>query len=214
MDPNHPSSPQKKRSLNSASYNHSYNSYPRQSSYSLSSINSQPGEFSNQQPQQPESFSDQPAPGSLFTAQQRLHAQALAAQSAQERAQQAQDQVDHPNKKRRGLTGAIVEGALSAAIATGAAAITAYSLWSSWGNRGQPAEEGQQQVEGSQPEASGNAASGNEKRSLEEAPPPYQYPVDVSIRRDQISSRRAGSRELAAESLKGDLGTELCQLPQ
>lgn len=41
-----------------------------------------------------------------------------------------------PTKKRRGVAGAIVEGALHAALYTGAAALTAYSLWSSWGRTG------------------------------------------------------------------------------
>lgn len=77
----------------------------------------------------------------------------------------------------------IVDTALSAAIATTSAAITAYSLWSSWGNRPASNQQGQDQQQSqsqnSQPQASG---SGNEKSSLEEQPPPpYQYPFDVSI---------------------------------
>lgn len=179
------SSPAKKRSLSSATYNQYSNSYPRQSSYSLSSTstNAQPtysqGEFQFNPSQ------EDMASGSLFTAQQRLHAQAQAAQVAQDRAQAQQDQQDsHPNKKRKGIGGAIIETALSAAIGAGAAAITAYSLWSSWGNR--PAtnqqeqdQQNQSQNQNQQPQASG---SGNEKSSLEEQPPPpYQYPFDVSI---------------------------------
>ncbi|KAJ9478160.1 hypothetical protein PHBOTO_001743 [Pseudozyma hubeiensis] len=39
---------------------------------------------------------------------------------------------DPPRKRRRSLAGAIVDTALNAALYTGAAALTAYSLWSSW----------------------------------------------------------------------------------
>ncbi|KAJ1027305.1 hypothetical protein NDA18_003314 [Ustilago nuda] len=41
---------------------------------------------------------------------------------------------DPPRKRRRGLAGTIVDTALNAALYTGAAALTAYSLWSSWGH--------------------------------------------------------------------------------
>ncbi|CEH16091.1 hypothetical protein CBOM_05964 [Ceraceosorus bombacis] len=44
-------------------------------------------------------------------------------------------QEEPATKKRKGVAGTIVEGAVNTALYAGAAAITAYSLWSSWGRR-------------------------------------------------------------------------------
>ncbi len=92
---------------------------------------------------------------------------------------------EQPRKRRRGLAGTIVDTALNAALYTGAAALTAYSLWSSWGHAGDSEQQhhhpdaGPQADMGdviSQNERSGTF-SGKESRmppgGLEEPPPPY-----------------------------------------
>lgn len=86
---------------------------------------------------------------------------------------------DPPRKRRRGLAGAIVDTALNAALYTGAAALTAYSLWSSWGQ----SANGENQIHhlDAGPEADmGQVISpykGKDVRQasdgLEDAPPPY-----------------------------------------
>lgn len=44
---------------------------------------------------------------------------------------------ERPTKKRRGLTGVLVDGAVTASIVAGAAVFGAYSLWQSWGRKPQ-----------------------------------------------------------------------------
>ncbi|UZJ51613.1 hypothetical protein CBS101457_000933 [Exobasidium rhododendri] len=72
-----------------------------------------------------------------------------------------------PSKKRKGVAGVLVDGALSAALYTGAAAVTAYSLWSNWGKKAVDEEE--QQGE--------HLDHGKRERlppgGQEEPPPPY-----------------------------------------
>lgn len=45
-----------------------------------------------------------------------------------------------PAKKRRGLAGALVDGAVTASIVAGAAVFGAYSLWNSWGRKSEDRE--------------------------------------------------------------------------
>ncbi|SPO21946.1 uncharacterized protein UTRI_01933_B [Ustilago trichophora] len=92
---------------------------------------------------------------------------------------------DPPRKRRRGLAGTIVDTALNAALYTGAAALTAYSLWSSWGQSADA--ENQMHHPDAGPEAdmghvisqNKRAGVGNGKEArmppggLEEPPPPY-----------------------------------------
>lgn len=94
---------------------------------------------------------------------------------------------DPPRKRRRGLAGAIVDTALNAALYTGAAALTAYSLWSSWGHSvngenqshhpeaGPEADMGHVISQHKRPMA--GHAGGKEPKmppgGLEEPPPPY-----------------------------------------
>ncbi|CAO1619414.1 unnamed protein product [Sympodiomycopsis kandeliae] len=74
-----------------------------------------------------------------------------------------------PRKKRRGLAGTIVDDALNGLIYGGAAALTAYSLWSSWG---QNRADNKGQQDGGSKDHDEVAVSGVEE---EEAPPP-PYP--------------------------------------
>lgn len=73
-------------------------------------------------------------------------------------------------KKRRGVAGTIVDGALNAALYTGAAALTAYSLWSSWGRKAND-DDGEQHT------AAQIRTNGSPEKlppgALEEPPPPY-----------------------------------------
>ncbi|SPO23255.1 uncharacterized protein UTRI_01933 [Ustilago trichophora] len=92
---------------------------------------------------------------------------------------------DPPRKRRRGLAGTIVDTALNAALYTGAAALTAYSLWSSWGQSSDA--ENQTHRPDAGPEADmghvisqnkrAGVSSGKEAKmppgGLEEPPPPY-----------------------------------------
>ncbi|PWN35648.1 uncharacterized protein FA14DRAFT_160704 [Meira miltonrushii] len=104
---------------------------------------------------------------------QQQEARRLAASGANDAPESgsADDHTDGPPvKKRRGVASTIVDGALSAALYTGAAALTAYSLWSSWGRKEESGEEasGAQDNEG--------LAETREKLppgALEEPPPPY-----------------------------------------
>ncbi|SNX83122.1 uncharacterized protein MEPE_01828 [Melanopsichium pennsylvanicum] len=93
---------------------------------------------------------------------------------------------DQPRKRRRGLAGTIVDTALNAALYTGAAALTAYSLWSSWGQSADNEQQrhhpdaGPQADMGhvvSQNKRLGANDSGNDvrmpPRGLDEPPPPY-----------------------------------------
>ncbi|KAN0061294.1 hypothetical protein ACQY0O_006140 [Thecaphora frezii] len=76
-----------------------------------------------------------------------------------------------PSKRRRGFAGTIVDTALNAALYTGAAALTAYSLWSAWGRRAD-----QEQEPDGGPVVSAHKTSHEEQMppgSLEEPPPPY-----------------------------------------
>ncbi|EPQ31490.1 uncharacterized protein PFL1_00825 [Pseudozyma flocculosa PF-1] len=77
-----------------------------------------------------------------------------------------------PSKRRRGLAGTIVDTALNAALYTGAAALTAYSLWSTWGKR----------ADGEAEEPDGGPVLPSHKTlpekhlppgGLDEPPPPY-----------------------------------------
>lgn len=45
---------------------------------------------------------------------------------------ESEDDLEPPTKRRRGMTSILVDGALTAAVITGAAAVTAVSLWSRW----------------------------------------------------------------------------------
>lgn len=74
-----------------------------------------------------------------------------------------------PSKRRRGVTGALVDGALNAALYTGAAALTAYSLWSSWGRKGKDEDEGYDEEHAHHLSARERLPPG----ALEEPPPPY-----------------------------------------
>ena len=110
------------------------------------------------------------APASVETSSMAF-AKLAQAQRAQQEAQRqsASGQNAHdehtdgpPVKRRRGVASVIVDGALSAAIYTGAAAVTAYSLWSSWGRKADEEE--------------GERNSAREKLppgGLDEPPPPY-----------------------------------------
>ncbi|GAC96208.1 hypothetical protein PHSY_003788 [Pseudozyma hubeiensis SY62] len=94
---------------------------------------------------------------------------------------------DPPRKRRRGLAGAIVDTALNAALYTGAAALTAYSLWSSWSQSAEGEHQSHHPDAG--PEAdmghvispharSGHSHAGSKEvkmppGGMEEPPPPY-----------------------------------------
>ncbi|GAC76710.1 hypothetical protein PANT_22c00167 [Moesziomyces antarcticus T-34] len=92
---------------------------------------------------------------------------------------------EQPRKRRRGLAGTIVDTALNAALYTGAAALTAYSLWSSWGHAGDAEQQQHHPDAGPQADMGDvisqnertNTFSGKESRmppgGLEEPPPPY-----------------------------------------
>jgi hypothetical protein len=105
---------------------------------------------------------------------QQQDARRLAASGANNLHAESGSADDHddgpPVKKRRGVASTIVDGALSAALYTGAAALTAYSLWSSWGRKDETAEE---------PTNAQNQPGLTENReklppgALEEPPPPY-----------------------------------------
>ncbi|KAF6767134.1 hypothetical protein PSEUBRA_002804 [Kalmanozyma brasiliensis GHG001] len=88
-----------------------------------------------------------------------------------------------PRKRRRGLAGAIVDTALNAALYTGAAALTAYSLWSSWGHSADNEDQRHHPSDGPQADM-GHVISPNKRSeasngmkalpgTLEEPPPPY-----------------------------------------
>lgn len=104
---------------------------------------------------------------------QQQEARRLAASGANDLSESgsADDHNDGPPvKKRRGVASTIVDGALSAALYTGAAALTAYSLWSSWGRKEETTE-----VASSAQDNQG-LADNREKLppgALEEPPPPY-----------------------------------------
>lgn len=103
-----------------------------------------------------------------------------------------------PVKKRRGVASTIVDGALSAALYTGAAALTAYTLWSSWGRKEETAENVSDAQDGD------GQADNREKLppgGLEEPPPPYTIassskgPVESPMKNGRpvhvfVSSRR------------------------
>ncbi|CDW99278.1 hypothetical protein [Sporisorium scitamineum] len=107
---------------------------------------------------------------------------------------------DPPRKRRRGLAGAIVDTALNAALYTGAAALTAYSLWTSWGQSGD--NESQRHHPDAGPEADmGHVISQNERPTnnnakvlkvppggLEEPPPPYYEDQSTPLKQPQQPS--------------------------
>lgn len=91
---------------------------------------------------------------------------------------------EQPRKRRRGLAGTIVDTALNAALYTGAAALTAYSLWSSWGQSAEGETQRHNPDAGPQADmgfvVSPNDRSGKAKEmrlpgGLDEPPPPYIY---------------------------------------
>lgn len=115
-----------------------------------------------------------------------LSAQAALRETSQALHDSSAPSEDPPRKRRRGLAGTIVDTALNAALYTGAAALTAYSLWSSWGQTSDA--ETQQHHSDAAPEADmGNVISQNKRTAmsgsgkelrmppggLEEPPPPY-----------------------------------------
>lgn len=104
--------------------------------------------------------------------------EALASRSASDALSQVQQrQNDHvagesydrepAPKRRRGVTGAIIEGAINGLMYGGAAALTAYSLWSSW-NRKEPESTAVNAREDKRHQAGGDA------RIDEAAPPAYE----------------------------------------
>lgn len=105
---------------------------------------------------------------------QQQEARRLAASGANDTSSEDRSTNEHndgpPVKKRRGVASTIVDGALNAALYTGAAALTAYSLWSSWGRKEENGEEA------SNAHDSIGASDSREKLppgALEEPPPPY-----------------------------------------
>ena len=93
-------------------------------------------------------------------------------------------------KRRRGMAGAIVETALNATLMAGAAAITAYSLWSSWGRKNEEEDEGEEQRTGD-----GRVAADANRPSIpggltsdHEPPPPYEVSRTALGRSDCHSS--------------------------
>lgn len=105
-----------------------------------------------------------------MTAQEAVHASTLL-RAQQERDEQQQQNAQQPAaKKRRGLAGTIVDGALSGLIYGGAAALTAYSLWSSWGAKPESGEQ-QQQAQAQEPPKHEKAAG--EDGDHVPPPPPY-----------------------------------------
>lgn len=123
--------------------------------------------------------------------------------------QEVDDHTDGPPvKKRRGMAGMLMDSVLTAALYTGAAAVTAYSIWSGWGKKQEDEEE------------QDNFRKNSRKilpAEVEEPPPPYmeersstptQFKHDLSIRSPIsptrpshifVSSRR---RRLAFQSVK------------
>ncbi|PWN94385.1 hypothetical protein FA10DRAFT_264923 [Acaromyces ingoldii] len=90
----------------------------------------------------------------------------------------SRDHVEGPaTKKRRGVAGTIVDGALNAALYTGAAAITAYSLWSSWGRR---PEEDEDEARVAARASNNDSVEKLPPGGLEEPPPPYAFPASSS----------------------------------
>lgn len=61
-------------------------------------------------------------------------------QQAPKRDAEAEHEAARPTKKRRGLAGALVDGAVTASIVAGAAVFGAYSLWQSWGRKSEEGE--------------------------------------------------------------------------
>lgn len=130
-----------------------------------------------------------------------------------------------PRKRRRGLAGAIVDTALNAALYTGAAALTAYSLWSSWGHSADKEDQSHHPEDGPQadmghvisPNKRSEASSGTKALpgALDEPPPPYYenhvststqqqaftpQPNAARMRKVFVSSRRNGRRSEYAGS--------------
>lgn len=83
------------------------------------------------------------------------------------------DHAEGPaTKKRRSVAGTLMDGALNAALYTGAAAFTAYSLWSKWGRKGSDDEAGHDD-DGSQKSDKFDSIERLPPGGLEEPPPPY-----------------------------------------
>lgn len=100
-----------------------------------------------------------------------LHAQSLL-RAQQERDELQQQQQQPPAKRRRGIAGTIVNGALNGLMYGGAAALTAYSLWSSWGAR--PSHESTPETdEGGQQRLDSPEKKMPEAQEEQPPPPPY-----------------------------------------
>ena len=106
---------------------------------------------------------------------------------------QASEQGDEPpSKRRRGMAGAIVETALNATLMAGAAAITAYSLWSSWGRKeDNPNAAGQQQQQPTEAMSDPDALMPGGIAPDSEPPPPYH--VDPSLKSPLSPARSQSS---------------------
>lgn len=97
---------------------------------------------------------------------------ALATVQRQQQQMQMHEHIHGPApKRRRGVAGAIIDGALNGLMIGGAAALTVYSLWSSWGRAPDHLDQPDRQS------ASGvrTRSDATETRPVEEAPPrPYE----------------------------------------
>lgn len=94
-------------------------------------------------------------------------------------------------KKGKGMTGILVDGALTAALYTGAAAVTAYSMWSGWGKREEEEKEEEQQIISFKEEGDNTTSV-----EVEEPPPPYMEersgtPTEVEQVRKLISPTKS-----------------------
>ncbi|CAO1615355.1 unnamed protein product [Parajaminaea phylloscopi] len=117
------------------------------------------------------------ANGRFDTLTGRTASDALARVQQQQQLGQQQEPLDHhegpATKRRRGVAGAIIEGAINGLMYGGAAALTAYSLWSSWGRKDVGTDLGDQSP------APGTATgepdrTTSQPQTGEEAPPPYE----------------------------------------
>lgn len=86
-------------------------------------------------------------------------------------------------KRRRGLAGSIISTALSAALYTGAAALTAYSLWASWGRREDVEHQSFRPQESPEPDmglvvSPTKGAVPQEAPNHDDPPPPYADGVE------------------------------------
>lgn len=110
-----------------------------------------------------------------------VHAQTLlrAQQERDELQQQQAAQQQPAAKRRRGLAGTIVDGALSGLLYGGAAALTAYSLWSTWGAK--PSKEStptpESEMLGGDKDKDDDALPSSSSSVMHQAPPPpYEGP--------------------------------------